>query len=1015
MHYKKGSEWRKWDLHVHTPSSIYQCYGGGDNDATWEAYISCLENLPKEFAVLGINDYFFIDGYERLIKEQNENKRIQNLILFPVVEFRIDKFAGVSFGSLKRINLHVIFSNELSIETIKSQFLNTLEQSYILESGVQWSRAITRESVADLGTEIKRNVSPEHISKYGSDLFEGFNNLNVKEEQIFKSLEKDCFKNKYLIAIGKTEWDELKWSDSSIATKKTIINKADIVFTASENIDKYNKAKSKLKEQGVNNFLLDCSDAHNFSDSANKDRIGNCFTWLKADPTFDGLLQVLNEPEERVFIGEKPHIIEKVENNRTKYIKELSINYIADYNKSHGIWFENIKISFNKELVVIIGNKGSGKSAIADVISLCSNFHDDNDFSFLTNKKFREKQGRIAKNFEASLLWEDENKYSKMLSDNAEDSELIRVKYIPQGQFERLTNEINSVEGFQTEIEKVVFAHIPETERLDTKSFRELIDKETNSVTNSIKTLGSNIEEINKQIIELETQATPSYKKEMENHKIRKQAELDALIKPIPITNPNEDPVKKESNKAVNDVINLLNSEINALELEMKQKNDEKKSLVNSLQQLKEIKDVIAQKETEFRKFVQDKEMILKEYSIDATQLLPTKIDFSQIDTIISNKNSELIKVKVALGEINDVSNTSSLLIRLEEKQNNLDKEKAKLDIEQQQYQEYLSKVEIWKKNIDQIIGASDTVDTLEYYKQLITYLETQLETDLEKKYKERRLLVEKIFDEKQKIVLKYKSIRDSLNSILNQNSDILKDYNILIDASLVKKADFNSKFLDFINKNIAGTYFSNIGGEKYLKQITEEINFDCKEDITKLLDELTYSLRFDMREVGNNEPREVSKQVRDIPGLYNYLFTLQFLENIYQLKQGGKELQQLSPGERGALLLVFYLLLDNNNIPLIIDQPEDNLDNHSVATVLVPFIRAAKKKRQIIMVTHNPNLAVVADAEQIIYVNLDKNNNYKFSTLTGSIENKDINTKIVEVLEGAMPAFNNRKNKYYD
>ena len=114
-------------------------------------------------------------------------------------------------------------------------------------------------------------------------------------------------------------------------------------------------------------------------------------------------------------------------------------------------------------------------------------------------------------------------------------------------------------------------------------------------------------------------------------------------------------------------------------------------------------------------------------------------------------------------------------------------------------------------------------------------------------------------------------------------------------------------------------------------------------------------------------------------------------------------------------MLLVFYLLLDKNDIPLIIDQPEDNLDNHSVAKILVPFIRAAKAKRQIIMVTHNPNLAVVSDAEQIIYVNLDKENNYSFSTVTGSIENKDVNKKIVEVLEGAMPAFNKRKDKYYE
>ena len=69
----------------------------------------------------------------------------------------------------------------------------------------------------------------------------------------------------------------------------------------------------------------------------------------------------------------------------------------------------------------------------------------------------------------------------------------------------------------------------------------------------------------------------------------------------------------------------------------------------------------------------------------------------------------------------------------------------------------------------------------------------------------------------------------------------------------------------------------------------------------------------------------------------------------------------------------------------------------------------------EILRWSYNPNLAVVADAEQIVYVNLDKDDNYTFSTITGSIENKDVNKKIVAVLEGAMPAFNKRKDKYYE
>ena len=135
---------------------------------------------------------------------------------------------------------------------------------------------------------------------------------------------------------------------------------------------------------------------------------------------------------------------------------------------------------------------------------------------------------------------------------------------------------------------------------------------------------------------------------------------------------------------------------------------------------------------------------------------------------------------------------------------------------------------------------------------------------------------------------------------------------------------------------------------------------------------------------------------------------------SLSELISDEKTLDNLSPGERGALLLIFYLLLDLRDTPLIIDQPEDNLDNQSVAKVLVPFIQAAKKRRQIILVTHNPNLAVVADSDQIIYVKIDKEDGQRVSVLAGGIENPEINDSIVTILEGTMYSFRKRDEKYF-
>ena len=124
--FSKGSEWRKWDLHVHTPLSIEHQYGQVNNE-TWEKYISDLEHLPVEFAVLGINDYIFLDGYKKVI-EFKKAGRLQNIErIFPVIELRIDKFGNVDDKAWKRVNLHIIFSDEIDADIIESQFLNAIQ------------------------------------------------------------------------------------------------------------------------------------------------------------------------------------------------------------------------------------------------------------------------------------------------------------------------------------------------------------------------------------------------------------------------------------------------------------------------------------------------------------------------------------------------------------------------------------------------------------------------------------------------------------------------------------------------------------------------------------------------------------------------------------------------------------------------------------------------------------------------------------------------------------------------
>lgn len=107
----RGSEWKKWDLHIHTPSSLCSDYGGG-TDEVWSKFLSELENLPQEIKVIGINDYLFLDGYKKVLEYKKEG-RLQNIeLILPVIEVRIKEFVGND--KLNRINYHLFLRTSLN-------------------------------------------------------------------------------------------------------------------------------------------------------------------------------------------------------------------------------------------------------------------------------------------------------------------------------------------------------------------------------------------------------------------------------------------------------------------------------------------------------------------------------------------------------------------------------------------------------------------------------------------------------------------------------------------------------------------------------------------------------------------------------------------------------------------------------------------------------------------------------------------------------------------------------------
>src|SRR5690606_14300624 len=135
-----------------------------------------------------------------------------------------------------------------------------------------------------------------------------------------------------------------------------------------------------------------------------------------------------------------------------------------------------------------------------------------------------------------------------------------------------------------------------------------------------------------------------------------------------------------------------------------------------------------------------------------------------------------------------------------------------------------------------------------------------------------------------------------------------------------------------------------------------------------------------------------------------------QYLKVFPILKYKGKDLNKISVGQKGTVYLKMMLATEAFSKPIIFDQPEDDLDNEFIVQNLISLFKELKQYRQVIIVTHNANLVVNADAEQVIVAsNIDGELNY----VSGSLENQLINSKICQILEGGELAFEKRRRKY--
>lgn len=1019
--YHKGSEWRQWDLHIHTPASFHWSGKKFSNDPRDPANIPLVDDMinalnQAEPAVFAIMDYWTFDGWFALKHRLDQpDAPALNKTVFPGIELRL---VAPMEG---RLNAHVIFSNEVD-DQVLNDFKAELKVALI-------DRSLSEHSLIDLAR--RAGTDRIEVNGFKKSEVDSDDNIALRCGSTIAEITCESYKKALLSApdnmalgfmpfstndgLASVKWQEHYAYVLELFKTSPIFETRDVNLWAAFAGKETDGNKSWIKnfQYALGNtprLAVSGSDAHQFigvQGDNNRRGYGDYpsgkVTWIKANPTFEGLKQAIREPAKRSFIGKIPPKMQLVQDNRSLFIDKLLIT--KDTSSAYDeTWLDGTELTLNHDLVAIIGNKGSGKSALADIIAFLGDSKQSQHFSFLQKNRFKGKTGIPAKHFNAKLLWEDEGFLEKNLDGKVELENVELVKYIPQGHFEELCNAhvLGESNAFEKELRSVIFSHADEVTKSGAYDFEQLINLQENPLLSQIDGLRSSLHGINREIASIEEQMTPENRKAIEENLAHKERLLQehSRAKPIELPEPT----------------NILNEEQQAISAQLANINRQIEDMVSQQEVNKDALYQLTLKKRAYYNIVQGVEAVkslhssFKENSLGDTKTLNINLDdllllevkekaLKEIESTISNEvknieaNNDMIEV------------TKRALMSQKEPLSN------QLNIPQREYQKYLELLRIWTEKHIEIVGSDDMPESIENLKYRLNQLD-QLPETRARLQRQRISITEQIFDKLEAQRLNRELLFKPVQELIQNNNLIRNDYKLRFKAEINSTPDTIDTKLFRLIKRDTGEFRGENEGLTLLKSMMDEFDVGEKKSLLKFVADLDGRL-----DRASTLPgvKSLLRKGCTASEVYDFVFGLEYLEPRYTLMFQDAHIEQLSPGQRGSLLLIFYLLVDKGNMPIILDQPEENLDNETVVSLLVPVLTEAKQKRQIIMVTHNPNLAVVCDAEQIIHCEFDRSDNHNIKYFSGAIESSHINSKVVDILEGTIRAFNNRRIKYIE
>jgi ABC-type cobalamin/Fe3+-siderophores transport system ATPase subunit len=932
--YPAGSIWRKWDLHIHSPASVFRNdFAGATQEEKWRNYFTKLATLT-DISVLGITDYFSVEGYLKVIREGNLTN--VNLIL-PNVELRILPVTG----SNTAINLHIIF-NPSVVEDLENKFFSSLTCSYAGDS-----YKCTRSDLIKLGRKYRNSELLAEAAAY-RDGVEQFKTTITELRDIF-SKNKTLAENSIVIVSNRSGDGNSGIQHSSLAaTREEIYRFAHCIFSSNPSDVSFflglgtDSKKEVMRKYGSLKPCVHGCDAHDL-DSIGKPCIKrgkenhNCataadcemrFSWIKADPTFEGLKQIIYEPEERVRIQEHSPYDDK----RKVFFESVSLTGSTNF------ILPSTDLFLNRELVTVIGGRGSGKSVLLESLAFLNEehlkvdrngkkkvieFYRDNDSHSEPPPSFLLK---------TTLVDKDGSKQAFQKTLNEREGLELPFLYLGQEQLSGMATNDEELTKTICELIGIDAAELNQQELI--VEAREVLaqikvdEKTAADIVEAFKKLGyrdgEDLEKWTEQYLKKLSaqQARLSSKETREalteiNEKTQRGIKLKGLVAEADLVL-----VTLEKLDA-NETLKTLEKKINALYPDIKL------SPVDSKKQVQEIKAFQEKANSEMELLrseirVKKAELIKKGIKEDVNTLLQSS---EAIQRQISSVGTDLENYRIAQKAIaSGKASRNALMQRIRNSLNRLNDHISAKFVEFQGSRDDSSaeEKELFEKMIAGIgIEGQVVFDDRELCKQLLSW-----RVD---------------------------------NRKIPSESDLRKHI-------AGQQPDGTPKGLTL--DNVIGWVKADLGGSKVFNRGGEE-------------------------------------------GTLDYILTEwpDFLKVKAVVRLNGKPIEVLSIGQRGTLLLKVYLSTSTVRQVFIIDQPEDNLDNNFIMNDLVPLVLKTKKSRQIIMSTHNANLVVNADAEQVIVAQLDVGKPY----LAGSIENPEINRSIRDILEGGEEAFRKRQRKYHE